>query len=97
MGTNQDAFAALNAELFVPDRNLLRDISFFPHRRARRERAVHGHRAHRQIVSSTRDHATNHIPHEGRRTLGNRRQNSQPAGRSGGNGVRAVLVPSPTT
>ncbi len=51
---HQHAFSALDAQILVPDRNLLCDVALLPLRRSGRERPVDRHRADRQRVAPSR-------------------------------------------
>ncbi len=75
MRAHEHAFSALNAELFVPHRDLLRDVALLPHRGPRRERSVQRHRADRQIVSASRDDRAEHIANEGGSAVRHGRKN----------------------
>ena len=53
--TDHRALVALDAGDRIPHRDLERDVALLPLRRARRERTVHRHRAHRQVVAEAGD------------------------------------------
>ena len=61
VGTDQDALAALDADFFVPHRNLERDIALFPLCGGAGESAVDRHGAYRQVVAFAGDHLGEHF------------------------------------
>ena len=65
--TDERALVALDAEPFVPDRDIGRQVAFLPLRRADRPRTVGRERAHGQQVSLAGQHRTRDVLHKGRR------------------------------
>ena len=57
------AVSALDAQLWLPDRDAVGDIPL-PSGRRRRVRAIHGERADWQLVAAPRDHHGRHLPDE---------------------------------
>ena len=60
------AFAALNADLGIPDRDLQRDVAFFPYGGAGWISAVIGDLADRQVVAVFGDDGAQHLFDKGR-------------------------------
>ncbi len=66
MGTDHDAFAALDADIGIPHRNFLGNVAFLPLRGTAGIGAVAGQSADRNLVSLAGNHLANHIPDKGR-------------------------------
>ena len=64
MRADQHAFAALDAQLLIPFRNLESDVALFPLRRRGGESAVDGHGADRQIVAFAGNDPPEYLLHE---------------------------------
>ena len=64
MRANEDALAALDAQVRFPNRNFQRDIALFPLGCCRGIGAIDGHRADWQAVAFSRDDRTQHIADE---------------------------------
>src|SRR3990167_1092983 len=61
---DRHAFAALDANILVPYRDLMGDVAFLPFGRSHRVSPVGGKRAHRNFISLLRDHHGGDIPDE---------------------------------
>ena len=66
MRADKDAFAALDAQVRFPDRDLQGDITFFPLGCTGGEGTIHGHGRDRNGIAFEGDHRTEHIPHKSR-------------------------------
>ena len=64
--THERAVPALDADICVPARHRRRDAALLPTRCRAREGAVHGKRAHRQVVAASLEHRRDHVPDERR-------------------------------
>src|SRR5208282_1179102 len=73
MWAYQHAFPALDAQVLIPDRNLLRHIALLPFRRRRGKGAVGRQSAGRQRIAVARDESAEHIANERRRVRRHRR------------------------
>ena len=67
MRADQYAFAALNTEVGIPDRNFLGDVALLPHGRAGRKRAVNRQDTDGQRIAVARDDLSQNIADEKRR------------------------------
>ena len=75
MGANQNALAALNAELFIPHGNLLRDVPFLPFGGPGWKRPINRESADGQIISMPADDRAEDVMYKNRSTLRDRRKN----------------------
>ncbi len=78
--THERAVAALDAEVGLPHRHELRDVALLPLRRSARIGAVHGERAHRDLVAASHHHERSHLANERRRLARDHREPSSMRG-----------------